>query len=159
MTTCPKCGYTRRPRDTAPGYVCPKCGVVYAKAAPEKTQAPARAKKSKHVNPWLAGFILLGLAGFIYATIVFESGRPARRTETLPAVYNSAWDGSVRQVEQYLRATLKDPGSFQAMEWYAVVQQPDGFAVRVRYRAKNSFGAFVVEDRVFFLGPAGNVVR
>lgn len=33
MTTCTKCGYTRKPGDTAPDYECPKCGVVYAKAA------------------------------------------------------------------------------------------------------------------------------
>ncbi len=29
--TCPKCGYTRKPTDTAPDYECPKCGVIYAK--------------------------------------------------------------------------------------------------------------------------------
>lgn len=28
---CPKCHYTRQPLDTAPGYQCPSCGVVYAK--------------------------------------------------------------------------------------------------------------------------------
>ncbi len=31
VVTCPKCGYVRRPEDTAPSYECPKCGVIYAK--------------------------------------------------------------------------------------------------------------------------------
>lgn len=31
MNTCPKCGYIRKPGDTAPDYECPRCGVVYAK--------------------------------------------------------------------------------------------------------------------------------
>ena len=45
--TCPKCEYTRTARDTAPGYECPRCGVIYAKAKPRlqgqraaDTQAP-----------------------------------------------------------------------------------------------------------------------
>lgn len=31
MKVCPKCGYARSPNDTAPGYECPKCGIVYEK--------------------------------------------------------------------------------------------------------------------------------
>lgn len=31
QTTCPKCGYTRQPIDTAPDYQCPSCGIIYAK--------------------------------------------------------------------------------------------------------------------------------
>ncbi len=30
--SCPKCGYTRQPGDTAPTDECPKCGIIYAKA-------------------------------------------------------------------------------------------------------------------------------
>ncbi len=33
-TTCPKCGYTRQPADTAPDYECPQCGVIYSKYDP-----------------------------------------------------------------------------------------------------------------------------
>jgi hypothetical protein len=28
---CKKCGYTRKPQDTAPAYECPNCGAVYEK--------------------------------------------------------------------------------------------------------------------------------
>lgn len=30
-TVCKKCGYERKPTDTAPDYECPKCGAIYAK--------------------------------------------------------------------------------------------------------------------------------
>ncbi len=31
MTACPKCGYVRKPSDTAPDWQCPSCGIAYAK--------------------------------------------------------------------------------------------------------------------------------
>ncbi|MDK2123388.1 hypothetical protein [Parachitinimonas caeni] len=31
--TCPKCGYSRQPSDTAPATECPRCGIVFAKYA------------------------------------------------------------------------------------------------------------------------------
>ena len=40
---CPKCGYERRPADTAPDYECPKCGIVYAKFNALRQPAPAAA--------------------------------------------------------------------------------------------------------------------
>jgi hypothetical protein len=49
---CPKCGYERRPTDSAPEWQCPSCQVAYAKAAqslaqgvsvkPRAQQAPTR---------------------------------------------------------------------------------------------------------------------
>lgn len=48
MTICPKCGYTRRPTDTAPDYECPKCGVVYAKVA-QAAELPEAWRDVRHV--------------------------------------------------------------------------------------------------------------
>ena len=31
MTTCPKCGYVRKPSETVPDWECPSCGIAYAK--------------------------------------------------------------------------------------------------------------------------------
>jgi hypothetical protein len=31
MQTCPKCGYVRKPTDTAPEWECPSCQIAYAK--------------------------------------------------------------------------------------------------------------------------------
>ena len=45
------------------------------------------------------------------------------------------------------------------IEWGNVVPGADGgFVVRVKYRAKNSFGGYVIEDQVFSLDAQGNVI-
>jgi hypothetical protein len=72
-------------------------------------------------------------------------------------VFNSAWDGSVYQVEQYLKRRLKDPDSFDAIGWGAVSRSCTGYTVGVRYRARNSFGGMVIEEQFFDLDTAGNV--
>ncbi|MBS0354048.1 MAG: hypothetical protein JSR83_09130 [Proteobacteria bacterium] len=109
----------------------------------------------------LAGFFIAGVAGLIYAHNVMKGNpAPTRSTVTAPqeAVVNSAFDGSVPQVERYLKKTLKDPDSFQAIEWGRVQKDAEGYTVRVRYRAKNSFGTPVVNDEVFLLDRSGNVI-
>ena len=72
-------------------------------------------------------------------------------------VTNSGWDGSVLAVKHYLQRTLKDPDSFEAIEWSAVLKLCDGYAVRLKYRAKNSFGGYVINHTVFTLNPDGVV--
>jgi|GEM_PF-2082678 len=63
MTTCPKCHYTRRPEDTAPDYECPKCGVVYAKAASRPSKQPAAQAPRRNGGVILAVLLLAGGAG------------------------------------------------------------------------------------------------
>ena len=71
---------------------------------------------------------------------------------------NSAWDGSVRQVERYLKDNLKDPDSYQGIEWSPVAKTDSGgYIVRHKYRAKNSFGGYVVEEKIFTMDSEGNV--
>lgn len=73
-------------------------------------------------------------------------------------VENSPWDGSVHAVERYLKADfLKDPDSFQAIEWGKVVKGCGTYAVALKYRARNSFGGYVVETRIFSLDADGVV--
>jgi hypothetical protein len=73
-------------------------------------------------------------------------------------VQNSAWDGSVHQVKAYLKNTLKDPGSFEATEWSKVEKTADGYMVRCQYRAKNSFGGYVITNQIFLMDAEGNVI-
>jgi len=82
MTTCPKCGYSRKPEDTAPEWQCPECGVAYAKVVratpPSEPPAPpppphAAPKASQgaitlSLPPWLLlgiGLLVGGGAGWI----------------------------------------------------------------------------------------------
>ena len=75
-------------------------------------------------------------------------------------VRSSSYDGSVRQVKTYLKRNLKDPDSFEAIEWSPLNKQSNGgYSVRCKYRAKNSFGGYVVENQVFYLDSKGNVTH
>jgi hypothetical protein len=76
-------------------------------------------------------------------------------------VYNSPYDASVSQVEIYLKEQyLKDPDSYESISWGTVVLYDDvndNYMVRHKFRAKNSFGGYDVEDKVFYLDKNGNV--
>ena len=65
---------------------------------------------------------------------------------------NSVWDAAIKPVVDYLKANLKDPDSLEFIEWSQVIlQEVQGkkyWAVRVKYRAKNSFGGYVVEEKL-----------
>lgn len=124
--------------------------------------------KRRPIISFFAVIWLLLLAGNL-AKIVFplgpsipgrtaEQSTPATPSTPQKVVANSGWDGSVWQVERYLERNLKDPDSFEAIDWFPVVEGDRGFLVRCRYRAKNSFGGFVIEDRLFQLDEAGNVI-
>ena len=72
-----------------------------------------------------------------------------------PRPKNSEWDTAVKPVVDFLKANLKDPDSLEFVEWSQVsLQEYKGekyWAVRVKYRAKNSFGGYVVEEKIAFM--------
>jgi len=75
--------------------------------------------------------------------------------------HNSEWDGSVRQVKRYLQRNLVDPKSYQSIEWGKVLAKDSGpcaYLVRHKYRAKNSFGGYVVEDQGFCMDAQCTVI-
>jgi len=69
----------------------------------------------------------------------------------LAKVENSGWDASVYQVKTYLKENLKDPKSIEYIEWSNVVRSDDYYMVRCKYRARNSFGGYVIENKIFFI--------
>ena len=73
-------------------------------------------------------------------------------------VKNNKWNGGVKQVEDYLASTLRDPDSYESIEWSEVKKKGDGYYVRHKYRAKNGFGGMVVTNQLFHLDFSGNVV-
>jgi len=80
-------------------------------------------------------------------------------TSSSSAVSNSSWDASVYQVKNYIKNNAKDPKSIEYIEWSSVVKNSNNnYTVRVKYRAKNSFGAFTVENKLFTLDSSGNVM-
>ena len=73
-------------------------------------------------------------------------------------IQNSPWDGSVWQVKKYLKSSLKDPKSYEGIEWSGVIKDGETYKVRHKYRAKNSFGGYVVEEYIFVLNKYGDVI-
>ena len=72
-----------------------------------------------------------------------------------PKPENSSWDAAVAPVVSWLKSNLKDPKSLEFIEWSPVTKiNLDGeyyWAVRVKYRAKNSFGGYVVEEIICYM--------
>jgi len=84
----------------------------------------------------------------------------SKKSTSKQIVSNSGWDGSVYQVKSWLKSNLKDPSSLKFIEWSKVFRESNGeFSVRVKYRAKNSFGGYSVENKVFYLNSSGRVLR
>ena len=187
--TCLKCGHINPKADGGYLEACPQCGAIYTKveralAARRAEEPPADATPARRVaagavgaarkpkrNEWMVGLLLALLLVLVPMWIYQEvwgvtakqrrskATNAAMREADRPVVSNSGWDGSVHQVERYLKQNLKDPSSFEAIEWSPVVKgADDSFMVRVKYRAKNSAGSYVIEQKVFHLDSNGAVM-
>lgn len=104
--------------------------------------------------------IIIAVIFGIYSVVTDDNDNNSQNTET---VKNSPYDASVYQVERYLkREYLKDPDSYEGIEWSKVQIDNSNslykYYVRHKYRAKNGFGGYVVEEKLFYLDQSGNVV-
>jgi hypothetical protein len=114
---------------------------------------------SYYVSVGIMVALIIGLLGYCYA-LPKQSNTVSSSSSPKTIVQNSPWDGSVFQVKSWLEDNLKDPKSLEYIEWSAVQKTDDGgFIVRVKYRAKNSFGGYVIENKVFSLDSAGTVTN
>lgn len=103
------------------------------------------------------GLVFLGFFIWLQSASWSVSTSPPKTSKN-SLVYNSYLDGSVHQVESWLRQNLKDPESLEIIEWYKVVDRKDGsFSVVVEYRARNGFGGFNVEKMKFYLDSGGKI--
>ncbi len=75
-----------------------------------------------------------------------------------PKPVNNAWDASVIEVKLFLRENLNDPDSVQYLEWSPVFAYDEYWSVRCKYRAKNSFGALILAEKLFYI-QNGKVVH
>lgn len=77
IKTCPKCGYTRQPTDTAPSGECPGCGIIFSKyleqwerreaKAAEIAETAARASRARQTRS-------LGIKAIVVTAAVFGVG-------------------------------------------------------------------------------------
>jgi hypothetical protein len=160
MVDCPGC--TTRFSETAGN--CPQCGC-------QLTPQIIAESKRKDRNALRVLFIMFGM--FIFVVGIAFSGifpapkSPSSAPKIAPSkepppevVTNSSWDGSVYQVESWLKDNVKDPDSLEFIEWSPVSKTKDGgFMVRAKFRAKNSFGGYVIENKLFFLDSTGSLTK
>jgi hypothetical protein len=147
---------------------CPRCngqGIAQPKIAQSKPSAAvpsaasvpdeATQKTAKGCCGCMTIFVLLAIISSL-----FGGNKP--NTDYL--VKNSEWDSSVPAVTNYLKKNLNDPDSVQYIEWSKVAELPEGipdgrrYLVRCKYRAKNSFGGYVIENQIFALDKDGGVI-
>ncbi len=65
----------------------------------------------------------------------------------------------IRAVDSYLRGALKDPYSLQIIDCSPVMTNGVLYKARCKYRAKNSFGGYVVSNQVFHMYVSGEVEK
>lgn len=114
---------------------------------------PDRPQSKPGCLAWVIGAIVVAVIIGYCSTDSSESSSGG------DAVYNSVIDASVWQVKKFLKEELlKDPGSYEGIEWSQVNENSDGtYWVRHKFRAKNSFGGYVVYNMIFYLDSDGNV--
>lgn len=164
---------------------CKKCGTSFyahpwtppkprpeprAKPAPPPPEAKKESEKleSRLASAMAVVFMLAVAVGVYWAVqddpkpkpkpAVAQKASPKPKAPPPPKVQNSAWDGGVWQVEDWLEDRLKDPDSVDYIDWSPVVKVGDGYAVRCKYRAKNSYGGYVIAEQYFRMDADGNVV-
>ena len=72
-----------------------------------------------------------------------------------PKPDDSGWKGKVRCVDQYLKANLNDYDSSEYLEWSPVtrveIKGEPYWAVRLKLRATNGFGAKILKEPIFLI--------
>jgi predicted nucleic-acid-binding Zn-ribbon protein len=152
---CSKCGT----RNFADDKICGVCK--------SKLSSATNSQDKNQSTPKISGcawIIIISLAVLGYTTFFGEDNKKSSASKE--RIFNSEWDASVQQVEEYLKNSyLKDPDSYKSISWSEVFKLNDtkqvGFAsyqVRHKYSAKNSFGGYVIEEKLFKLDYQGNIL-
>lgn len=103
------------------------------------------------------------IVGIIFCYFIFFNNN---EKINLDIVRNNELNSSVYQVTNFLKHDyLNDPDSYEPISWSEVIRINDidkvgvpTYQVRHTFRAKNGFGGYVVEYKVFKLDYKGNVV-
>lgn len=82
----------------------------------------------------------------------------AQQKQTQMLSHFSRWDGSHRNLEKYIKSNLKDPSSYDHTKT-SFRGYDDYYIVTSTYRAKNSFGALVLENIKAKIDYDGNLLK
>ena len=172
---CIKCGH----ENLANSNYCSNCGnktfakkpLIYGIVANDSFQSSKEKIvniEEKLVTPQMThdekknarnGCILLIV--IILAIVYFYSIKSEDKT-SIPSTPTELGDSHlIMSVEQYLENNyLRDPNSYESIEWRKTVNEGDvrlKYQIYNRFRAKNGFGGYAIEEKIFFLDKNGNV--
>ena len=175
LIACSECGKEISSQAAA----CPHCGHplpgAAASATSEDTSPQTSAPGKKPFWPKGSGCLFFIVIPSICILIVLNppseptaeerqrhyderAREEAKEQEQRDWKVKNEWDGSVYQVEQWLKKSLRDPSSFEAVKWGRVKKIDSGYQVALTYRAKNGFGGSNVTNAVFLLSEEGVVI-
>lgn len=144
MSKCPNC-------NTELAYnakFCQKCGSEI------KQYEPPTKKVNEKKKGQTAVIVVVVIGVLLILGLISKGSGDTGRSD----ISNSAFDGSVWQVKDYIEKTAKDPKSLEYVSWSKVVDTSKGKLVTCVFRGNNSFGAKVVNTGYFLLDSKGNVI-
>ncbi|MEP7157374.1 MAG: glutaredoxin family protein [Betaproteobacteria bacterium] len=118
ITSCPKCGYDRKPTDEAPSWQCPACKVAYSKVgsvlpervAPENHEAGDTSKRPS--SQWM---VTIGLAVMLVLAAQWKYGARHRHRDPVrvasvqatgqPEItfYSASWCGYCNATREFFK--------------------------------------------------------
>lgn len=160
MTKCEACEATI----SEAAVTCPKCG------HPMKKQPKQNKSSSSGCLVIVLALVILGVVGSQLPSTGTGSGKKTATTTEAKAPLSpeekrkqqikrqfSAWDGAHINLEMLIEENLKDPDSYQHIET-RYRDNGDSILVTTKYRAKNSFGGYVVNTVVATYDLEGNLL-
>lgn len=167
QVSCPYCGNVEIvPVDTK-RHKCSLCKGVYeviydngTKKEPQEKTTPklfqSNNQPGNNVDVKKSIKNILIVAAILVGIVAFFSIFSSNDSDPMPTRTDSS---VVVGVKSYLRSTLKDPSSYQEIEWSpSGVNNAGQYYIRHKYRAKNSFGGYVVEEKIFYLDKSFHVI-
>lgn len=121
-------------------------------------------RATRNIAALFIGLCIIGIGTCMFGGDDKPSNKSvSKQSVQQEVVFNSTWDGSVAQVNAYLKNTLNDPSSYEFVNSGPVIKGglPNGatFGVRHQYRAKNAFGALILKDQVFYMDATGSIFK
>jgi hypothetical protein len=170
MKSCPRC---KTPNPLNSNF-CNRCGSVFV--IPQTVRTESQNSHAKRFGRWFArrnplvkGFIIASVACvFLMGSLLLSEPPASRQTVQTPTQpldpdtkiigikpHQSSLNGEVLAVTRYLRENLNDYDSSEFVEWSPVtkvdIDNQKYWGVRLKLRAKNAFGAYILRDTYYFI--------
>lgn len=135
---------------------CKECGAQISSSAKTCPQCGKERSSSNSIGcgTIILGFFIIGLIGSLFSEKNPHTSTPEKpktaaelHQEKIESQF-SAWDGSHRALERYIKDHLKDPDSYEHIKTTYIENADKTLTIYTKYRAKNSFGGYVIESAI-----------